>query len=236
MQLRWLRLQLQQLLRKKKAPLNSYDDLFEWHLINSGALKEGQRLSNVTETRYLSRERLLKFFGDRYDLADRFPKSTTVTLPSCNEKVEIIYQDARNCIEQLLTDPRIKDEDYNFFGDDPLAPPPDELDYVADAVTGSAFTETYKVLVGDSGRKKKEQLMGVIFYVDGAATGQFANLPVTLVKMSLTCFTREARLRPECWAELGALPTVTESDSRQRKLLKESDHMEGSNIELFDRE
>ena len=42
----------------------------------------------------------------------------------------------------------------------------------------------------------RQQLIGVIFHIDGTVTGQFSDLPVTALKMSLDCFTREARTKP----------------------------------------
>ena len=90
----------------------------------------------------------------------------------------------------LLTDPRIMDEDYLFFGDDPCSPPPRHLNYIGDLNTGKAHLKTYKRLITDP---SKQILLPVVFYIDGANTGQFADLPVTAVKLSLGIFTRKAR-------------------------------------------
>ena len=49
---------------------------------------------------------------------------------------------AKNLMIELLTDPRIVDDDYLFFGNYPLQPPPDTLNYVGDLNTGRAYTET----------------------------------------------------------------------------------------------
>ena len=38
----------------------------------------------------------------------------------------------------LLTDPRLKDEDYLFWGDNPFAPPPESVEYIEDLNTGEA--------------------------------------------------------------------------------------------------
>ena len=94
---------------------------------------------------------------------------------------------------QLLTDPRFTDDDFHFFNDDPLAPPTDDLTHIADTPTGSAFRSTYDKLCRG---KERKQLMGVMFYIDAAVTGQFAALPVLILKMSLTIFTRDARKKP----------------------------------------
>ena len=80
-----------------------------------------------------------------------------------------------------MTDPRITEDHYTFFNDDPMAGP-SESDTIGDLNTGQAYKDTYEVLInaGDG-----EQLLGIIFYIDGAATGLFADLPVTIVKFSL---------------------------------------------------
>ena len=134
-----------------------------------------------------------------------FPHEETVRLPHRKEVVKVPCHRAIDCLERLLTDPRITDDDYCFFDDDPRAPPPDDLDYIGDINTGSAYVDTYKKLVDTPG---KEQLMGVIFYIDGASCGHFANLPVTAVKMSLTCFTRKARLKEHPWVPHGYIPHI----------------------------
>ena len=93
-----------------------------------------------------------------------------------------MWNDAKALMVSLLTDPKIKDEDYMFFGDDPLAPPPDNLRYVKDLNTGCAYRKTFAKLITNVG---KQVLLPVIFYIDGVNTGHFADLPVTAVKFPL---------------------------------------------------
>lgn len=107
--------------------------------------------------------------------------------------MRVPVHDALDCIEQFLTDPCIKDEDFAWFGDNggnPLALLSETPTYLSDCNTGSAFRD----LIDQNGQYN-EQLMGVIFYIDGASTGLFADLPVTILKMSLSCFTRKARMK-----------------------------------------
>ena len=52
-------------------------------------------------------------------------------------------------------------------------------------------------------------LLPIIFYIDGATTGQFANSPVTAVKFSLGIFTRKACKKEFCWRTLGCVPAVS---------------------------
>ena len=118
----------------------------------------------------------------------------------------------------------------DVFDDGPCArPPPDNLDYIGDINTGSAYINTFKKLVDTPG---KEQLMGVIFYIDGASCGHFANFPVTAVKMSLTCFTRKARLKEHLWVPLGYIPHVKTADIQAKQMLLASEHLESQHVHI----
>ena len=105
-------------------------------------------------------------------------------------------------------------------------------DIIGNCNTGSAFRDTYKALVKEPG----QQLVGVLYYIDGAITGQFSDLPVTAVKTSLSIFTRKARLRPDVWATLGYLPHVKISKGRGKKLFVDSGHMEADDLHMMDGE
>ena len=211
-------------LRRNRAPLKAYKDLSEWHLKENGVIME-QQVANDAGYHYVSRETLIKMLMARYGMKHMFPKEKKVKLPSCKEVVTIPYHEAKHCIERLLTDPRITPDHYNFFQDDPRAPPPEkEPDYLADIITGDAFYDTYNKLINE---ESGNQLMGCLFYIDGAATGLFADLPVTILKMSLTCLTREARLKDYCWVPLGYVPHVKISDARATKIIADTNHMEG---------
>ena len=166
-------------------------------------------------------------------MTDRAPFVRTIRLPHSKEVVKIPCHKAEDAVERLLTDPRILPEDYCWFNDDPLAPPPkEELDYLADVKTGAAYCETHKLLI----KGPNQQLIGGIFYIDGTVTGQFSDLPVTALKFSLDCFTREARMKPHMWVELGWVPTILKAQGRGKKLFKESQHLEAEDIDIFDGE
>ena len=149
-----------------------------------------------------------------------------LVLPSSRARAKIVKNDTKAMIQSLLTDPRILDEDYLFFNDDPRSSPPCEkdLDYIGDINTGLAYTETYKRLVNKPG---KQVLLPVIFYLDAAATGQFADLPVTALKFTLGIFNRKAREKPHMWRTLGYLPKIMTNTSRGRRKLLESGHVDG---------
>jgi hypothetical protein len=166
-------------------------------------------------------------------MTDRAPFVRTIRLPHSKEVVKIPCHKAEDAVERLLTDPRILPEDYCWFNDDPLAPPPKvELDYLADVKTGAAYCETHKRLI----KGPNQQLIGGIFYIDGTVTGQFSDLPVTALKFLLDCFTREARMKPHMWVELGWVPTILKAQGRGKKLFKESQHLDAEDIDIFDGE
>ena len=215
-------------LRRNRAPLKAYKDISEWKLKEQGLIMKHQ-VAFDAGNHYVSRETLLKRLLERYGLEHMYPKEMRVTLPSCKETVRIPYHEAEHCIERLLTDPRITDDHYKFFDGNPRAPPPEtKADYIAEVMTGDAFYDTYNKLIN---HQAGEQLMGCIFYIDAAATGQFADLPVTILKMTLTCFTREARLKDYCWVPLGYVPHVKISDAKASKIIAQSEHMEAWDAE-----
>ena len=126
-------------------------------------------------------------------------------------------------MQSLLTDPRISDEDYSFFDDNPFQPPPTGLNHVQDLNTGLAYTETYKKLIKNP---EKQILLPVIFHIDGANTGQFVDLPLTAVKMSLGIFTCKARDKAHLWGTLGCIPAYSHHISKGNRLFMESGHMD----------
>ena len=106
---------------------------------------------------------------------------------------------------------RIRDEDYLFFGTDPFGSLPDKLNFVRDLNTGSAYRRTWHKFITKPG---KQILLHVIFYIDAANTGHFADLPITAVKISLGIFTRKARNKDHFWRILGYIPAVSKHKSR----------------------
>ncbi len=76
------------------------------------------------------------------DVKELFHSKRT-KLPVSGTNVDIIYHDARDCVVSLLTDPRFTDDDFQHFGNDPLAPPPDNLQTLGDTSTGRAYSKTY---------------------------------------------------------------------------------------------
>lgn len=211
-------------LRPSKASLRTYEAVMLWHFRATKKLQPHEGLADIPD--YISRSVLFKRLMNRYNLTGKVNLTRTITLPSSRAQAKIVVNDAHAMIQSLLTDPRIVDEDYLFFDDDPLAPPPNYKDIkeIGDINTGLAYIKTYEKLIKIPG---KQVLLPVIFYIDGAATGQFAHLPVTALKFTLGIFHRKARERPHMWRTLGYLPVISKDKSRGRRKLIQSGHVDG---------
>jgi hypothetical protein len=214
-------IELMFILRKTKASLDTYESMMRWHFETTGKLKKGQPLSSIPE--YVSRKRLFGYLRKRYNMTEGWGIVKEITLSSTKQRVKIVTNDFISVAQHLLTNPRIKWEDYLWFDDDPLAGPPDNLDYVADINTGRAYTETYRRLIKNP---DKQILMGVQFYMDAAVTGQFANLPVTAVRCAFTIFNRRAREQDYFWGTLGYVPNYRKEISRGNRMFAESGHVD----------
>jgi hypothetical protein len=73
---------------------------------------------------------------------------------------------------------------------------------------------------------EREVLLPLIFYIDGAATGQFANLPVTPLKFTFGIFNQDARSQQHMWQTLGYVPVVLEDQSLGCRRFYESGHVD----------
>ena len=224
-------IKLMDALRRKKAPLNAYQEIMEWHLKETGYLGADHLTLKDTD-KYFSRNTLMKQFTARYNMEAMYPKEKKVRLPFAKSVVSIPIRDAKDCIVSLLTDPHLRDTDYLFFDDNPLAPPPKKVIYLEDLNTGDAYRKSYDAMI----MKQGQVLLPILYYIDGAVTGQFSALPVTAVKISLGIFKRETRDKAWAWRELGFIPQVRKERSRGKKIFKESQHLEAQDIVVMDGE
>ena len=215
---------------RKKAPLGAFQDVMEWHLKETGKLKSNETLGDAEG--YQHRKTLMKWLFKRYNLTKMIPTIVTIKLPSSKAVASIPMCDAKDCIVSLLTDPRFSAEDYLFFNNDPLSKPPENLLHLGDLNTGDAYLKTYERRI----TKSNQVLLAVPFYIDGANTGQFTDLPITALKLSLGIHNRKARDRPEAWRCLGFLPTVRSDRARGKRLFRESGHMDSQDTGLLDGE
>ena len=217
-------------LKRKRAPLNAYKEVLEWHLKETNHLQPDESLKD--SDKYFLRNTIMKQLLKRYNMEAMLPKLKQLTLPHSKAVVSIPYRDAKDCIVSLLTDPRVEDHHYLFFNQDPFAPPPEKVTYLEDLNTGDAYLESYKKLVTEP----NEVLLPISFYIDGAVTGQFSDLPVTALKMALGIHNRVARDNEWAWREVAWIPQVRKHQARGKKLFTESKHMESYDVDLLDRE
>ena len=211
-------------LRGTKAPLSAYKGIMEWHLKETKAISEHEKLGNTQS--YLSQDRIFKKLRERYNMSPKyFNMVKRRQLPSSKSTVNIICNHAGALVRSILTDPRIHTKDYLFFDkNNPFAPPPANLDYIGDINTGLAYTETYRRLITDP---SKQLLMMTPLYIDGCVTGAFSNLSITQLKMTCGFLNQEARDREDFWRVLGTVPTVEKAKSRGRRMMLASRHTDG---------
>ena len=106
-------IKLLDIMKRKKLPLNSFEELLEWHLKETGHLGQGESLKDTRH--YIRRETLMKRLLKRYNLEPMLPKLKQVKLPHSKAVVTIPHRDAADCIASLLADPRVRDKDYLLF-------------------------------------------------------------------------------------------------------------------------
>ncbi len=210
------------LLRTSKAPLLMYEQVMKWHFVANGDIHHSQTVGQSFH--YISREKLFKTLRQRYQLTKGLNNTTQIMLPHAKAKATVVWNDAKEQMISLLTDPRITDDDYLFFDDNPLAPPPRNISVIGDLNTGRSYIKTYRKLITDP---NKQILLPVIFYIDAANTGQFADLPITALKFSLGIFNRKARDKDYCWRILGYIPAITKHKAQGFKMLQKSMHQDG---------
>ena len=80
--------------------------------------------------------------------------------------------DAEQKIVELLTDPWLAPEDFDYFDDDPLQPPTESPEFIGNVNTSSSFRDLHDRLMDGEGQR----LEGTPFCIDGAVTGQFSDL------------------------------------------------------------
>ena len=224
-------IKLMQVLRKNKSPLSAHQPFLEWHLKETGHLRD-ETMGLRDSSQYFTRETIMKRLFKRYNCESLKPVIKKVRLPFSKAVASIPCRNAKDVLVSLLTDPRIQDKDYLFFNDDPLAPPPNPAVHLEDLNTGESFLKSHEEWI----KEKGEVLLPVVVYIDGAVTGQFSDLPITAVKLALGIHTREARDKEHAWRELGWIPQVRKQKARGKKLYQESKHLEAQEVVVMDGE
>lgn len=196
-------IRLLHILGKKRAPLDTYDDIMHWHFQDTGELQADDKLQDTDL--YVSRQKLLKELSIRYNMDTKFPIIKRVNLPSSRSTVNMVCHDAGDCLQSLFTDPRVSDDDFWFFDKNPLAAPPENLTLIADLQTGNAYRAAYKGYV----TKHNHVLLPIVMYIDGAVTGQFQVLRVV---MMMTLPPNQPRRRRKKAPSRGNVALATRSD------------------------
>ena len=213
-------IKLLHLLKEKNAPMNAYEATTLWHLKQANLLREHEALSDFPG--HIGRKTIMKTLIRRYNFENKMPFQKTIRLPSSGTVARITCHNAKATLQRLLTDPRIRAEDYLFFGGDPMAFPPEDRETIADLNTGDAFFHTYHALV----KGAQEQIMPIVLYSDGTAVSHFHDMEIIQVNIALGIMTREARTKPHCWAPLGYIEKVHEHGGRGSEILREANHLE----------
>ena len=233
-------IKLLSLLHKKKASLDTYDDILAWHLEATGRKSPRIPLRECHE--YISRPVMLKKLYRRYtpnplygaNKTPQYYKTTPTILPISKAKVNVITHDARDMVISLLTDPRFTDDDFLHLDNNPMAAPPVEgFGYIEDVNTGESYANAYEKYITNP---EKQILLPIILYIDGAVTGQFDKLQVESLKMTLGILNRKARDKVHAWRDLGFVPNYHKSKSRGKKLLVDTGHDAATNLPLSEDE
>lgn len=210
-------IELMRILDKEGVPLSMYDKIIDWHIKHLGGTKK------------VTRKVLLNRLRDRYNMKDLQPYNVTTYLPHSKLYLKIPCHDFEAVLRDLLTAPMITDDDYLFFNDNPCCPPPPdhEWQYLEDINTGLSFRETYFRLIKpkpttDMGRKKV--LLPVIPYLDACVTGQFQNLSLEILKITLGIFKSKSRDKGCFWRNLGAVPKYARAKNQSRESILHSAH------------
>lgn len=205
-------------LRRKRATLDTYDEVMTWHLRTSKLIAKHETAGQYK--RYISRKKMIQRLIKRYYVRPNLFQVKWVSLPISGAKVELIMHDARDMMVDLLIDPRFSDEDYLHFDNDPFAAPPEEWSTLADINTGRSYRETYKKLITGP----NQLLVPILLYIDGATTGQFGNLPIEALKICPGILNAKARDKPYAWRVLGYVPHYHKSKTKGKEIVIESGH------------
>lgn len=214
-------IRLMHALKEKNTSMNAYESISLWHFRESNKLYQHQTLRDCKH--YIGRKTMLQRLIKRYNFEDKMPFQKTIKLPVSGTIVRLTCHDAKATIQRLLTDPRIKAQDYLFWDGNPLQSPPENLDYIKDLNTGRAFLDTYARLISPGAR---EQLLPIVIYFDGTAVSHFHDMEIIQVNIALGTMTRSARSKSHCWAPLGYIEKIHEQGGRGREILAKANHME----------
>lgn len=212
---------LMRLLADRGCPLGMYNLIYAWHM----EYREPREM--------VSKDRLLKVVKDRLSYKkDTEPFYKKCYLPHSKANVKLVCHDAKAQLRAILTDPRWNDDDFLFFGDSPGAPPPEKVYFINDISTSRAYRESYKQLIApnpiaDNGRRKV--LLPVFFYMDGCVMGQYDNLPLEALKVTVGVLKGKARDLDHAWKPLGYVTRFLKERNEAQNLIAGSQHNDAQN-------
>ena len=199
-------------LGNKRAPLNLYDAIYDWHMEHLDAKKS------------MSRKKLMTKLSKRYNMEDKAPKIKKATLPFSKITVSLVVHDMFQQIQSILTDPRIKPEDFLFFDGDPLKAPPEEFEVLGDYNTGRSFRKTREQLVTKHG----QAVLPIMMYMDAAHTGEHGCLPIEALKFTLGILNAETRDKSYAWRNIGYVTSYFGEKTKGEEILEESEHIDAA--------
>ena len=202
---------LMRLLAERRVPLVLYNDIFQWHT------------EYLEATKFINRKKLISDLGKRYNMESQHPFVKNLELPHSKARIKLVCHDFKAQLQSLLTDPRIQDDDYLFSDGDPFAAPPAQFLTISDINTGLCYRETWKKLITDPTR---QVLLPIIFYMDGAVTGQFDALPIEALKFTIGIFNAVTRDKWWAWRNIGYVTNFLKSTTTGRDIVRDSEHMD----------
>lgn len=217
-------IELMSLLINTRAPLHLYNKIFKWHV------------NNIKAKEHKPKRTLMKDLAKRYNLSNKGPSVIRdLQLPHSESRINLVVHKFREQVQSLLSDPRIEDEDYLFFNDDPFAPPPKQFTTVGDINTGLAYRKSYDELITIPNR---QVLLPIIWYLDGAVTGMYDHLPIEALKFTVGILNSRARDKAFVWKNLGYVTKFLGEETEAKDIVRESSHMDAdcyvSDVETWD--
>lgn len=222
--------ELMKVLLDKGAALILYDFIYAWHL------------EHMEADSMVSREVLMKKLESRYGMENSRPYEKKILLPHSQVWVKIVVHDVIQQIKSLLTDPRVQPGDYLFgFKDGDINNPfwvpdnygnnPQSFTTVGDINSAMAYSYSYEELIrktpiADNGRRKV--LLPVFWYMDGCVMGQFDNLPLEAMKLSLGIFDGRSREKGWMWKPAGYITKFLKERSKAQEMIAKSRHVDAN--------
>ena len=226
-------------LRRKRACMDTYEAVLTVCFTHFGMIKEHQGLGEAVD--YVSRTTMMRRLALRCNMhplmrvqeellwkqqgkrkVKQMPLylEKPMVLPFSGASVDVIHFDFREKLVSLLTDPRLTDNDFFHFQNDPLAKPTED-GWVGDVMTARACKATYKDLIKDP---QKQMLLPIIFYIDATVTGQVVALKIEALKFTIGIIKRASRTKRHAWRTLGYVPSYMKEISKGKKLFVDSKH------------